>query len=93
MPIKVDLLGVPKQDSSLAASCGFQADPCVTAIVDCALLKVYTHHFKNLPILNISVALDEYLKSNEERIKLHCLKISHSVIAKSCRKGLSRSTV
>jgi len=53
MRIKVDFLGIPKQYSSPAASCGFQADPCITAIVDCALLKVYTHHVENLPILNI----------------------------------------
>ena len=30
------------------------------------------HHFENLPILNIPVVLDEYMKSNEERIKPHC---------------------
>jgi len=93
MPIKVDFFGVPKQYSSLAVSCGFQADPCVTAIVDCALLKVYMHHFENLPILNIPVVLDEYMKSNEERIKPHCLQFSHSIITKSCWKGLSGSTV
>jgi len=59
MLIKVDFLGVPKQYSSLAASCSFQADLCVTTIVDCALLKVYTHHFDNLPISNTPVVLDE----------------------------------
>ena len=85
MPIKVIFLGVPKQYSSLAASCIFQADPRVTAIVDCALLKVYTHHFENLPILNIPVVLDEYMKSNEERIKPHCLQFSHSIIAKGSK--------
>jgi len=93
MRINVDFLGVPKQYSSLVESCSFQADPCVTAIIDCALLKVYTHRFENLPILNIPVVLDEYMKSNEERIKPHCSQFSHSVIAKSCQKGLSGSTV
>jgi len=85
MPFKVDFLGVPKQYSSLVASCGFQEDRCITAIVDCALLKVYTHHFENLPILNIPVVLDEYMKSNEECTKPHCLQFSHSVITKASK--------
>jgi len=78
---------------ALRRHCGFQANPCVTAIVDCALLKVYTRHFENSPIFNIPVVLDEYMKLNEERIKAHCLQFLHSIIVKSCRKGLSGSTV